>query len=325
MPDAVLFAAAQKNELVTADAVRAHAERMLMDPLAGPAVARIFQQWMSLEQMDELDKLIAVFPDWSPALGPLMRKEVEAYLADAFWGTPGTFAALYTGTRTFINADLGKLYGTSAPAGTTLQAVQLDASRRAGLMTLAGVLAAHASNDSTSPTLRGAFVRTRVLCGDLPPPPPNVNNQRPPASAATTTRERADQHARDPACSGCHAVIDPIGYGFERYDGIGKHRTMESGKAIDDAGEVSGTSIGKFSGALDLARKVAASPEAARCYAEQLYRAALGRRVGVADASALDAIGKVAADPAPGALKRALVAVLAADAFMLHTSPGGRP
>jgi hypothetical protein len=325
MPDATLFQAAQKGELVTAAQVRAQAERLLADPRAREAVAHIVRQWLSLEQMDDMDKITAVFPDWNPALGPSMRKEVEAFVADAFWGTPGTLAALYTGTRTFISADLAKLYGVGAPAGTALAPTQLDPTRRSGLLTLVGVLAANAANDQTSPTLRGAFVRTRVLCGELPPPPPDVNNQRPPRSAVATTRERVNQHAADPSCAGCHVLIDPIGFGLERYDAIGKYRDTENGKPVDDSGEVAGTSIGKFTGAIELGTKIAASAEAARCLGEQLFRAALGRAAGPDDAATLDAIGRVVAEPAPAALKRSLLAVLASDAFLLHTSPGGRP
>jgi hypothetical protein len=326
MPDAALADAASRNALSSAMAVRQQAERMLADPRAKTTLANVLRQWLALEEVDHMDKISTAFPDWKATLPPLMRREVDAFLDNAFWGPDGNMAALYTGTQSFINQDLAKLYGASA-TGAAFQPVQLDATRRSGLLTLVGILGANAGNDATSPTLRGAFVRARVLCGNLPPPPPSVNNQRPPPTPTTTARQRVNQHAADPSCSGCHALIDPIGFGFEKYDGIGKYRETEAGKPVDDSGEVIASSIGRFQGALELTRKVAQSPEASRCVSQVLYRAALGRIESEADGAALDALAASLAGPGIGTLRGLLAGVTQTDGFLYLTKPanGGRP
>lgn len=320
MPDAALFEAAAANRLITPAAVAAEAQRLIESPRAKAAVAHVLRQWLDLDEIDRMEKLTTAFPEWRPALAPLMRREVDVFLENAFFGPEGTLQALYTSPRTTISRELAPLYGVPATAGP----VALDPTKRAGLLTLLGTLSVHAANDDTSPTLRGAFVRARLLCGELPPPPPSVNNQRPPLSTVKTTRERVNQHAADPSCAGCHVLIDPIGFGFETFDGIGKRRETENGKPIDDSGEVVNTSIGRFKGAVELARKVGVSPEAARCLVTQIYRSALGRTEHDTDASALAGLAQVAAGTAPGSLKKAIVAVTQTDAFLYRTRPASK-
>jgi hypothetical protein len=92
----------------------------------------------------------------------------------------------------------------------------------------------------SSPTLRGKLVRTRLLCEDLPPPPSNVNTNIMPPKEAKTTREIFQAHVDNPACGGCHMVMDRIGFAFENYDVVGRYRTEENGVPVDASGEIAG-------------------------------------------------------------------------------------
>lgn len=109
-----------------------------------------------------------------------------------------------------------------------------------GLLTQRSLLTVHAHHDGSSPVHRGVLVRERLLCEPLPPPPANLDTSPPEVDPTLTTRERYAQHATDPACSGCHDKVDPIGFGFEHYDGLGQWRDTENGLPIDASGQVDG-------------------------------------------------------------------------------------
>jgi hypothetical protein len=136
---------------------------------------------------------------------------------------------------------------------------------------------------------RGKFVIRNVLCEALPDPPPNVNTTPPDPSPTATTRERLAEHEKDASCASCHVRIDGIGLGFEQYDGMGRFRTSEAGQPIDASGKFAGTRDlnGTFSGAVELAKKLASSPEVQACVATQWFRFALGRLESDPDACSL--------------------------------------
>ena len=137
-----------------------------------------------------------------------------------------------------------------------MQAVKLPDDRRSGLLGMAGILGMTSHYEQTSPVLRGAWVLDTLLGTPVPPPPPDV----PPleagdaGAAKRSTRERLMQHRDDPACSACHKLMDPIGFGLENFDWMGRWRDKErDGKAVDATGEL--PSGEKFNGVSEL-RKV---------------------------------------------------------------------
>lgn len=139
----------------------------------------------------------------------------------------------------------------------------------AGILTQASVLTVHARYDGSSPIHRGVLVRERLLCEHLPPPPANLDTSPPEVDPDLTTRERYAQHAADPACSGCHDKIDPIGFGFEHYDGLGNWRDTENGLAIDASGAVDEVT---FDGVDDLQTVLAEDPRFRACFVETWRR-----------------------------------------------------
>jgi len=166
--------------------------------------------------------------------------------------------------------------------------VAYGSSPRRGILSHGTLLAAGAKFDDTSPTLRGVFVRNRLLCQTIPPPPPTVAVDEPPP--ATGSPCKVDRYAAHRAgnCAGCHNQTDPIGFGLENYDRTGAYRAAERDNpqcTISGDGEVAG--LGTFNGPAELAALIAGSGSLESCVVMQLYRMALGRRETAGDMSTL--------------------------------------
>ena len=114
---------------------------------------------------------------------------------------------------------------------------------------------------------------------ELPPPPANLDTSPPEVDPSLSTRERYAQHSSDPACAGCHDLIDPIGFAFEHYDGIGRWREADGEHSIDARGEILQTveTDGSFDGVPGLAQQLAASDEVSACYVQQWFTFGMGR------------------------------------------------
>jgi len=186
---------------------------------------------------------------------------------------------------------------------------------RAGILTHPGVLAVTAHFDSTSPVTRGVFVLERILCGSVPPPPPGFDIAPPIPDPSLTTRQRWAAHSANPACRGCHEMIDPIGFAFEGFDAIGRHRTEENGLPIDTAGALPLLEV-DVSDAASAARAIADAPRAASCLAEQWLRFTLGRLRVPTDASAIE---HVATALRTGKLRDAFVSIATTETFRQRT------
>lgn len=293
MPDEALMAAAESGALETAQGVAEQAERLLTLPRARERIGLFFTEWLRLRHADKLQKDSALFPDFDLSMGPLMREQVERFAQAVILDDGGTAIDLLTAPFTFVNERLAPLYGVAAPSGSTMVRVELDPNQRAGLLTHAALLATLAHQNQTDPVVRGKFVRESLLCSPVPPPPADLVIAAPEITPGSTTRERFRQHQESPACSGCHALMDPIGLGFENYDPIGQWRDLDNGIEVDATGEIIGTDVaGTFEGAIELAQKLAGSAEVMNCFAKTWMRFALGRSEQDADAGALAAVGE---------------------------------
>ena len=277
MPDDALIAAADADQLQTPDQIGAQAVRMLADPKARDAVAAFHLEWLGVGGPSP-QKVASIYPTWTPALAASMVQETTAYVQHVVFDGPGTLSALLSSPYTYADATLAAFYGLPAPSGSGFQQVALDPTQRLGLLTQGSVLATYAKPDESSPIHRGKFVRMRLFCQTPPPPPPNVP-PLPSVDTGGTTRERFAEHANNPACSGCHSLMDPIGFGFENFDGIGRYRTTDQGQPVDASGDLEQTddSNGPFVGVPALAQRVAGSGQVQKCFALQLFRYGQGR------------------------------------------------
>jgi hypothetical protein len=210
-----------------------------------------------------------------------------------------------------------------AADGAGLVSAPLDPALRKGVMTRAGFLAAHAATDSSGPIARGVFVLDTILCAPPPQPPANVPPAPPagdPVVKNITTRQRFDRHVSTPFCASCHKQIDGVGFGFEEFDGIGRHRTTENGQPVDTSGTIVGTGEidGDYVGVAALSERLASSRVLARCYVRHAYRYAMGQIEPTgADLGALD--GAFTTD---AALTDIFLAIVASDLFVTRTFEG---
>ena len=324
MPDQALFDAAASGGLDTNDGVRAQAQRLLASPLAKTQVATFFSHWLDLNKIAVVDKDATAYPQLTPAVRALLRKQDDAFLEDvAFSG--GKLSGLLQADYTYLNKELADFYGVTGPKGTEFEKFVWPDAKRRGFLGTAGYLASSAKSDQTSPVQRGFFVRERFFCMTPPPPPANVNTTVPPPTSAETTRQRFARHQSSTSCSGCHKLMDPLGLGLEHFDAVGLWRDEEAGMAVDDSGEVIAADVaGTFNGLSGLTDKLVASDDVKSCVVKQWFRFGYGRQEASVDQCSLSQLSKVFAD-SDGDFPELLLALTQTDAFLNRTEEGANP
>jgi hypothetical protein len=291
-PDEDLLAAAERGELGDPVALRAQAERLLATPGARDQVKRFFDAWLDLARWPTVKKDPNLFPAFTPEVAAAMRDQAEQYVEDTVWNRSGAFEELLGADTAFVPPALAPIYGADLlqPPDANVR-LKLDPAHRKGLLTLPAILAVHSPPGATSPVDRGMFVRVRLLCQDMGAPP-LVANALPIDTLApnATTREKFEKHGSDPACSPCHALIDPPGFALERFDTLGRRRDTENGRPVDASGDLVGTDVdGHFGDAPELVALLMKSQSVRACFVRQVFRFAEGRREqGSCETAALD-------------------------------------
>ncbi|AKF11480.1 DUF1592 domain-containing protein [Sandaracinus amylolyticus] len=325
VPDEELLDAAEAGELDDPANVEMQARRMLEDARAARGLHDFTRQWLDLDRLGTIEKDSAIHPEFDRALASDMRASIEAYV-DAMLRDGGDFDALLVGDGTaYVNERLAPIYGLTGITGEELRAVEIDPSQRGGLLTQPGLLALLAKSNQSDPIHRGIFVRQRLLCQQLPPPPADVDTTPPDLMPGLTTRERFGEHRENPSCAACHSLIDPIGFGFEGYDAIGRFRATEEGQAIDASGEIvsGGDASGAFDGVIELSERLAASETVHECIARQWFRYAIGRIETAQDRCSTDAIDDAFSESGHD-VRELVVALVTSDAFTHRRIPEAR-
>jgi hypothetical protein len=315
MPDAALFAAADANQLGTKDEVATQARRLLQSPNARPAVQQFFLEWLTETELPTISKSATVYPTFTSTLQSSMQNETEAFLDWVMWTSDHKLPTLLTSPVSFLNSELAAVYGVSGVTGTTLQQAQLDPTQRAGVLTQLSMMTLLGKPDRSSPVLRGKFIRDELLCQAIPPPPQNLVITPPMITPGVSTREAFVMHEAVAACKGCHALMDPIGFGFENYDGMGQFRTVDQGQPVDATGTLTDTDVdGPFNNAIDLIKRLAGSQQVSDCFATEWFRYAFGRGESTDDTCSLQSL-KGAFTSSQFDIQELLVAVTQTDAF----------
>lgn len=322
MPDSALLDMAAQNQLDTPEQVKAQAQLMLKDARSRDVVRYFTDTLYGIGGLDGLERTDGVFPTFNASLGPLFRQETERFIDDVVWNGAGDFATLFNASYTFVNGPLATFYGLPGVTGDAWQRVERDPTKRLGLLTHAGVLAATTPGSRNNPVVRGKFIYEELFCGHVPSPPVGLNVKEPPADPTRTTRERFAAHREMEPCKTCHVMLDPIGYGLENFDGVGLWRDTENGKPIDASGEFpAGMDVtGPFTGPTDLAKKIAGSATAQSCFADKWLSFAYGRVAGDADACSKNQL-ETAFREAKGNVKALLLAATQTDAFLYLPAP----
>ncbi|MEZ4454427.1 MAG: DUF1592 domain-containing protein [Nannocystaceae bacterium] len=323
IPDPILDAAADAGELGSAEAIRAQAERMLADPRGESAVLDFHRQLLDLDGLALATKDPAEFPDFTESIRAAMAAETEAFVRHVFFDDDARLTTLLTADYSFLNSELANYYGMPGAAGPTFTRVDLTPqSRRIGLLTHGSLLTILGKFKGTAPVQRGKFVRQQLLCTVILPPP-DVEFQPPTIDPDATVREKYLEHSVNPTCAGCHVAMDPIGFGFEHFDGVGRFRATENGFPVDASGEIVGAGAidGPFDGVDELAHRLAESEEVRACVVRQWFRYAYGRERDDEDACALD--GLTASFDADDDVRALLIALTQTDAFRYARAQGG--
>ena len=267
-PDDPLLDLAEAGGLATPEDVRAHAEKMLADPRARDRFDRFHAMWLGYFALPHAADLTTA-----------MRVETRMLIEQVVFDEKTSWYDLFTATGSYINDLLATTYGLPLPGSTDHVWVDYGASGRQGLLSQGSFLSVAGKFGDTSPTQRGKLIRTRLMCQVVPPPPPNVNVDDPPSDPNSNCKvDRYAAHRNDPACSGCHALMDPVGFGLENYDQRGAFRLTDTNEPtciIDGAGAVDGN---MFNGPAELADMLIAADTLDACAVTQVYRLAMGHR-----------------------------------------------
>lgn len=273
IPDEPLAKAAAANQLQNHDQVRAQAERMLGDFRAKAKLRQFLVQWLRVDQIRELSKDPALFPDFNPAVVSDLRTSLDLLLDDILQSDKADYRQLLLSQEVYLNGRLAKYYGVELPADANFQKQALDGNQRAGVLTHPYMLAGFAYTATSSPIHRGVFISRSVLGRTLRPPPEAVSPLSPDLHADLTTRERVALQTNSSTCMGCHAMINPLGFTLENFDATGRFRKEEKGKPINSEGMYltrEGKSV-PFSSARQMAEFLAASEECHTAFTEQLF------------------------------------------------------
>ncbi|HVR60605.1 MAG TPA: DUF1592 domain-containing protein [Polyangia bacterium] len=290
VPDDMLLDAAAQGQLSSADGVKAQAQRMLADARVHRAFTSFVADLYDKTELDQANKDPMLYPTFTTTLKAAMQQELEQRIDDVVFGAGGgDYLSLLDGKTAFVNNELAAHYGLPAVTPDAWRKVTLpDSSHRVGLLGAGAILAGQALPQRTSPTARGKFVNEALLCRVIPPPPDKV----PPLpdetdQPNTTVRQRLVKHRQDPSCAACHALMDPIGFGMENFDTVGKYRTTDNNQPIDATGTLGGMN---FDGLGQLGGVLRQQPASAPCLVSKVYSYLLGRTINDKDASTIDAL-----------------------------------
>ena len=299
-PDGELSALADKGELHQPAKLRAQTKRLLLHPRARALFDGFGAQWLRVNDLERQVFDPKLFPGMTPALREAMVDEARLFFESIVHDNEPAIQFINS-DHTFLNQSLAGLYGLgSSVRGSRMRRVKLDNPNRGGVLGMPATLAATSFPTRTSPVRRGVWVLEQLLGEHVPPPPPDIpalDKQEPNAVQGLTLRQRTELHTKNPVCANCHQTLDPIGFGLENFDAIGRWRDRnEAGVAIDSAGKLPTGSA--FNNPAELKRLLASrEPDLARNLTERFMAYALGRPLEGYDEVVIDQLMvRIAAD-----------------------------
>lgn len=292
IPDDELLDTAIAGQLSQPAVLEKQTRRMLADPRARTLATNFAEQWLYLRNLSSSTPDMRLFPDFDDNLRQAFRRETEM-LFETVMREDRSVLDLLRANFTFVNERLARHYGIPGVYGSRFRRVDFPAdagegARRGGLLRHGSVLTVSSYATRTSPVIRGKWILDNIFGVPPPPPPPNVPALKENASGAKamSMRERMAQHRANPACSGCHQLMDPVGFAMENYDAVGRWRVIEDARPIDAAGGLPDGA--KFDGVAGLEKALLAKPDMfALTLSEKLFTYGLGRGVETSDAPAI--------------------------------------
>jgi hypothetical protein len=291
MPDAELMRVAKAKTLHQPAVLEAQVRRMLADPKAYNLVDNWAAQWLQLRNLGRTKPDPKRFPTVDDELIDAMRKETSLFI-ETIIKEDRSILDIIDAPFTFVNGPLARHYGIPGVDGEAFQRVTLDGEQRSGVLTQGAILTVSSYPTRTSPPVRGKWVLENLLGTPPPPPPddvPSLNESN--IGTEVSLRERLEQHRRDPSCSPCHVLMDPLGFGLENYDAVGAWRTHDGKFAIESSGTLPGGQT--FAGSKGLKEILRGKSDAfVHNVTEKLLTYSLGRGLERFDRPTVEAISK---------------------------------
>ena len=285
MPDDELLAAAERGTLSDPDVLDQQVQRMMADPRSQAMVDNFAGQWLYLRNMRSVYPDPLIFPQFDENLRDAFRRETELFIGNQL-REDRSMLELLSADYTYVNQRLAEHYGIRNVYGTRFRKVTLDGTERGGLLGHGSVMTVTSYPNRTSPVLRGKWVLENLLGAPPPEPPPNVPalEEKNEDGEPVSMREAMVQHRENPACSVCHAPMDPIGFSLQNYDAIGAWRELnEAGTPVDASGVLPDAAV--FNGRAGLRDLLLGRPDDfVGTVTEKLLMYALGRGVEYYDA-----------------------------------------
>ena len=277
LPDDQLLTVAGQGRLRSPQVLERQVRRMLADPRAAALISNFAGQWLYLRNLRNVVPSKDAFPDFDDNLRQALQRETELLLEHVM-KQDRSVTELLTADYTFVNERLARHYGIANVYGTQFRRVPVVNDARRGLLGHGSILTVTSQPNRTSPVLRGKWILDNLLGTPPPAPPPvvpprkeNAERERP-----LTMREQMEEHRANPACAGCHKLMDPLGFALENFDGVGAWRTSDSRIAIDPSSELAdGTRV---AGPAALRQTLVARPQVfVGTMTEKMLTYALGR------------------------------------------------
>ena len=292
IPDDQLLDLAVRGELHKTAVLEQQTRRMLADARSRSLITNFAEQWLHLRNLASLTPDMRVFPDFDDNLRRAFHTETQMFL-ESIMREDRSVPELLSANYSFVNERLAKHYGIPGIYGSRFRRVEFGAefgtdAVRGGLLRQGSILSVTSYATRTSPVIRGKWILDNILGSPPPPPPPNVPVLKETAGEKQklSRRERIAQHRANPVCASCHNIMDPLGFGLENYDAVGRWRAAENGANVDASGVLpDGT---KFDGAAGLQQTLLRRPEIfVSTLTEKLLTYSLGRGTEYYDAPAV--------------------------------------
>jgi hypothetical protein len=267
---------------------------MLADPRSKSLASNFAGQWLEIRNLDVAEPDPKKFPEWNAELRDAMKAETTLFF-EHILKENRPLSEFLNANYTFLNERLAKFYGIEGVTGPEFRRVAITSDQRGGVLSHAGVLTVSSYPSRTSPVIRGKYVLGNMLGAPPPPPPPDVANLDEAAlGTAGSMRQQLEKHRTNEVCASCHSRMDPLGFGLENYDAIGRWRTTDGNFPVDSSGTLPDGRT--FSSPAEMRAILTTQlPQFSRALTEKMLTYALGRGLRTYDSRTVDNINRTLA------------------------------
>ena len=294
MPDNELFALAASGRLREPAVLAAQVDRMLASPRASALASNFAGQWLETRNLDSVSPDPRRFREWDAGLRDAMKTETTLFV-EHILRENRPISEFLDARYTFLNERLAAHYGIAGVTGPAFRHVELTTDRRGGVLSQASVLTVSSYPTRTSPVIRGKYVLQNILGAPPPPPPADVPSlDEAGIGEVRSLREQLELHRTNPVCASCHRNMDPLGFGLENYDAIGRWRDRDGKFPVDASGMLPNGQA--FTSAGEMRALLAAQlPQFSRALTEKMFVYALRRGLHASDRASVNGVTKALA------------------------------